>query len=605
MFIRRYLKEIKGTVYLDSNHNGRQDQAEPGLKNIGIRLYAVGGSELLREGKGEIRILREKQIWSTKTNEQGEFRFIVSDGAYSVGLDAGTLPEGLFAMDAGRHFKRGESGSIHFAVRDAVSDTKSSHAAIVRRKNPAVAPDMCETEKISAAYRSGAIDEHKKILYTIYALKHNRKLPEEYRSRIPVKSGTRCVEEIRRYAMRADSDPEVVEEAQRALSSVVPVLDKAYRSPSGYFNIHYTLSGENAVAYRPGDSRDIPEYIRQVGLAFDQVKAITCTTRGFREPILEDGKNAYDVYVYDLKDKYGVTYSSQIFYARNAGEASTASSYICIDNSYAAGKGFDKSREDCMRVTAAHEFFHAVQYAYNVDSDLWWKEASATWNEDEIFTGVNDYVRYVGRYLSSPAKSLDESSYSGVIFVKFLSENYGGYNMVKKIWERHSAGYDNSVAAIDTVIREDYGGSDIGKLFDQFSAYNISPAQYYKEGALWKASAAVQHTYSSYPVAVNLGQLNHLSSSYQQLESSPASEGKSLKITVEGAKGTRWGFKLQKRNKSNQLYSITEILSSGAFNKAEITLENFGELYDRVVLIPANLEKERNGLPYTYSAGIN
>ena len=38
-----------------------------------------------------------------------------------------------------------------------------------------------------------------------------------------------------------------------------------------------------------------------------------------------------------------------------------------------------------MRVTAAHEFFHAIQFAYDVDEDLWFMEGTATWVEDEVY----------------------------------------------------------------------------------------------------------------------------------------------------------------------------------------------------------------------------
>lgn len=650
---------------MDSNNDGIHNDSEQVLKDINIKLFEVKNIEKQGEKDEEVRVLRENPVHSTKTNESGEFRFFVNEGAYSVNLDVESLPLGKGVVETNKVFDIGEAGRIDFAVRDIESmhvydkpfhinigedfivnpvakdrDGNVLSAKIIYRSEDRTldfhsnlcrtlpkslrdtstqiildtgntkweipvdirVPRLCSVDKVNLAHRLGLIDEHTKVRHLVHALHNRSKLPDDYYSRVPIKSGTRAVEEIKRYIMRTDADPKVVEAARQFLSSTVPVLDHNYKSPSGYFSIHYTLSGENAVSSRGRDSRAVPPYIEQIGLAFDQVRADTCTVRGFREPILEEGKDAFDIYVFDQKGKYGVTYT-QIFSAQNT-RARVASSYICIDNSYSSEKGFDKNREDCMKVTAAHEFFHAVQSAYNADADLWWKEASATWNEDEVYTGINDYVRYVNGYFSAPFKPLDESSYSGVIFAKFLSENYGGNNTIKRIWEMQSSGYNNSIDAIDRVIRESYSGKDLGMIFNQFSSFNVNPSQYYKEGALWKASAAAQNTYSSYPVAVNLGQLNHLSSNYQLFKPIDIPEGKSLRIVVDGADRARWGFKLQKRKRSDNMYSTTEITSNGAFKRAEIILKNFGEVYDEIYFIPANLEKARDNIAYIYSASI-
>ena len=43
-----------------------------------------------------------------------------------------------------------------------------------------------------------------------------------------------------------------------------------------------------------------------------------------------------------------------------------------------------------LRVTVAHEFFHAVQYAYEWAEDNWLLEQTATWIEDELYDSIND-----------------------------------------------------------------------------------------------------------------------------------------------------------------------------------------------------------------------
>ena len=46
-------------------------------------------------------------------------------------------------------------------------------------------------------------------------------------------------------------------------------------------------------------------------------------------------------------------------------------------------------------MTAAHEFFHAVQFAYNAFQDSWLLESTAAWVEDEAFDSVNDNYQYL------------------------------------------------------------------------------------------------------------------------------------------------------------------------------------------------------------------
>jgi hypothetical protein len=416
-----------------------------------------------------------------------------------------------------------------------------------------------------------------------------------------MKSGTGILDELNRYLESRDADTAVSEAIRQATAYSVPELDKSYRSPGGHFNINYTLSGENAVDFNNRDTRAVPPYIIQVAEAFENVRAVTCLSRGYREPILEEGKDYYDIYVYDLKDKYGVTFSSKIYNSRK--RAGTASSYICIDNNYSEEKGFDKSRLDCVRVTAAHEFFHAVQYAYNVEADSWWKEASATWNEDEVYPGINDYVRYIKKYFKNPGLSLDKTSYSGVIFVKFLSQYYGGYDGIRKIWELQASGQNNSIQAIDRFIRAFYAGKDIGSVYNQFSTYNTNPAQYYKEGTSWNLFASAQNTYAKYPISANIGKLDHLASNYQLFRPADISLNRSLKISIEGMEG-RWGFTLQKRSSRTKQYTITEILSRGLYDRAEIELGGFGTTFDEVWLIPSNLETSQDRMPYAYSANL-
>ena len=48
-----------------------------------------------------------------------------------------------------------------------------------------------------------------------------------------------------------------------------------------------------------------------------------------------------------------------------------------------------------LQVTLAHEFFHAVQGAYDFFEDAWYAEGTAAWMEDEVFDAVDDNLQYL------------------------------------------------------------------------------------------------------------------------------------------------------------------------------------------------------------------
>ena len=56
-----------------------------------------------------------------------------------------------------------------------------------------------------------------------------------------------------------------------------------------------------------------------------------------------------------------------------------------------------------LRVTAAHEFFHAIQFGYDYAEDGWLMEATATWVEERVADDVNDNRQYLAYGQVAPA----------------------------------------------------------------------------------------------------------------------------------------------------------------------------------------------------------
>ena len=46
-------------------------------------------------------------------------------------------------------------------------------------------------------------------------------------------------------------------------------------------------------------------------------------------------------------------------------------------------------------MTLAHEYNHILQFGYDAYQDAWFAESTAVWMEDQVYNGINDYLRYV------------------------------------------------------------------------------------------------------------------------------------------------------------------------------------------------------------------
>jgi len=119
-----------------------------------------------------------------------------------------------------------------------------------------------------------------------------------------------------------------------------------------------------------------------------------------------------------------------------------------------------------LKVTAVHEFYHSVQYAYTpdfVDFDYhFWYEASATGMEEHLATEVNDYLQYLPDIIDKHRTSSltrDCGScleiYGNGIFFTYLTYTLGnGFD--KGIWENLEAKM-NLENAMESVFAESNG----------------------------------------------------------------------------------------------------------------------------------------------------
>ncbi|RHW26795.1 hypothetical protein D0Z08_11350 [Nocardioides immobilis] len=262
--------------------------------------------------------------------------------------------------------------------------------------------------------------------------------------------------------------------------------------------VHYTERGNHAPRGSDGDPATTPSYIRKVRRTLQHVND-KYVAAGYRRPKADGGRGGQtdkvDVYIGDIGNEglYGYCTSDDPNNPRQTGDYSVWA-YCTLDDDYAAGEFPTNTPLENMRVTAAHEYFHAVQFGYDAYEDGWILESTATWAEDELFDKVNDNRNYLADSpLSAPRKSLDRFGglyhYGAWIWWRYLTEEFqhetGGLpDLVLDVWRKLDGTpgapnlYSTRGLARVLVQRE----TRLKREFALFSAANRHPASAYSEG---------------------------------------------------------------------------------------------------------------------------
>lgn len=400
-----------------------------------------------------------------------------------------------------------------------------------------------------------------------------------------------------------------------------------YDTPEGNFKIHYTEDNTygDAVKGSDGDPLTIPIFVIDIGAAFEKARRHILSL-GY--PALPDdggkgGDNKFDVYIMNLPGSFGFT----------SYDDTPSDVYIVVDNDFAViPENLDPegSQKGAIKVTAAHELFHAFQLQYSIDitSNGWWMEASSTWMEDEIFPEVKDYLNYVGlryddandngrwdigetyykidgsiagttgrvpKWFDRPEYSLDSTSgsheYGTCIWVKYLSKTYG-IDIVKLIWEEIGEGKD-AITAISNKL--DLIGNKLSSVFAFFQLANY--IRDYPDGNYYPPIKQ-ESTYTIFPQAI-IGFLNHLSSNFYTFKAD--SSKSTLTLTFIDMNSDSLAVKLI-LNKVGGDYEVQDVTLDN--DNVVININNFGisSIYDKVVMIVMNTSFSKDGKKYSVNA---
>jgi hypothetical protein len=287
---------------------------------------------------------------------------------------------------------------------------------------------------------------------------------------------------------------------------------RGYRAPArrlcnSRFCVWWVERTSDAPSLRDRNRNRVPDWVDTTRRIFDQVWRAEVGRMNYRRPRPDwrsrhRGPNGkLDIYVADVGDLglYGYCTSDDPARARRR----AVSAYCVVDDDFSrrqfAGSAIGVK---ALRVTAAHEFFHAVQYAYDWLEDLWLMEGTATWIEDEVFDRIDDNRQYLKTspisardyyfpldyYDPDPSEVASGFKYGAWIFWRYLSERYGT-DLVRAVWRRADSNRnmpdEYSLAA--TVSALALRGQDFATVFGDFALANLVPSGVYSEGASYPA----------------------------------------------------------------------------------------------------------------------
>jgi len=271
---------------------------------------------------------------------------------------------------------------------------------------------------------------------------------------LPLKCGTPTVAA---FAMGFDRfDKELVSRHSLTLFDRPTETDETYDSPGGFFKIHFTRSGSHAVYQSNITTGGFPDYVIGVARVFDSVYVHIINTLGYPLPPSDGGyaqgvDSLYDVYLTNLGGAvFGLTYPDSLQFDSIGSLRGT--SFIELDNDYqeSSFSTYNNRPLDAARVTAAHEYFHAVHFGIDfTEMEDWasptqqrryWYEMSATWMEEEIYDDINDYYTVLPFFFNRPRESIQQFNgpadfhpYGACVFPIYLTEKYG-VDIIKSIW---------------------------------------------------------------------------------------------------------------------------------------------------------------------------
>lgn len=303
------------------------------------------------------------------------------------------------------------------------------------------------------------------------------------------------------------TDTSVSYEASWRYDSNLPVQ----HYDTAHFRVQYVESSVN---------RSTLAFATVVGTVLEEVYAKEHGELGYKAVPADGGKGGndlFDVYLTELLSHslYGYVVAEGRY--SDPALPYAAYSYMVLDNDF-IGYGYDDATLP-LKVTAAHEYFHAVQNGYSSQEAASFMEQTATWMEDIVYPTIHDNYFYIGEpYVDTngngqydngepiaadrdgdgvrddgsqewPELSLDAMDdvlliqYGRFLWPRYLGERFGN-DIIKSVWQYAATSSWSTLTSVDTALQD--------------RASNLQVA--YQEYATWQYDTGKYSDGSNYPL---------------------------------------------------------------------------------------------------------
>jgi hypothetical protein len=296
-----------------------------------------------------------------------------------------------------------------------------------------------------------------------------------------------------------------------------------------HFCVHWVRSTRDAPSLRDRNPRNhVPDWIDRVKSVMKFVWAKEVNAFDYGPPRGDGNSGSHrggnpnskiDIFIQDVgrQGLYGYCTSDD----PRIQVQNNISAYCVFDDDFSKKQFPGIHGVNALKVTAAHEFNHAIQFNYDSFEDLWFLEATATNMEADVYPTIHDNYQYfplsplsktnphrpIDRWGNSTTV-FDGTQYGSWIFFRFLAEYFTNTThpisttpnpaFVREIWNDAKAvpnttnGGEYSTEAIETFLAAH--GESFPSVFRQFGVANAAPAAWYKDGALFKTRAGQSYT---------------------------------------------------------------------------------------------------------------
>jgi Family of unknown function (DUF6055) len=279
-------------------------------------------------------------------------------------------------------------------------------------------------------------------------------------------------------------------------------VPQAPASPActAHFCIHWVAEGIDAPkltdANGVADGDGIPDYVERVEAVAEHVYSVENGKLGWRKPKSDGrmggGRGKVDVYLAEVGGSlFGYAAPDKGQANRRHKLPRRLHGYLVLDNDYDRFEFPGTTPIHDLEVTFAHEYNHILQFGYDAYQDAWFAESTAVWMEDQVYNGINDYLRYVRRWdklYDVPMTATTIKEYGSAVWNHWLARRYGR-DIIRRAWAGaiHVKPAGFAVGAYDRAIRA-AGGSDFDRDFARFArdVAEWSTDRAFPEGSLYR-----------------------------------------------------------------------------------------------------------------------